>query len=196
MSAQGTREEIFGALAMIGRERIRIGALLCVLFDSGEWRTISDARSWKAYVSEEEGIEWHAATQYMQVARRFILELGIDSQTIKRISRASMRALVEASRVVDQYNLEEVVILLETLPRKEAILSFQEMMATDKEQMRRQVRNALSGVDGGTGAVARVIREIRDLPMEQQTEVYALITRRNALKRRYPVKETLNATGH
>lgn len=186
MSAEVARNQVRDAFATIGRERIRIGALLCVLFDSGEWRDISDARSWKAYVSEDEGIEWHAAVQYMQVARRFILELAVDDKIISRIARASMRALVEASKVVDQYNLEEVVILLETLPRAEAIVSFEEMSITDGERARIELRTAQRGIDGGTPAVARVMQTIRGLPLEQRTEVYALIGSRPPMKRLRP----------
>lgn len=98
--------------------RIRMGALMCIAHDTFGWTGVST--SFNNFLKEH-GFEPKAGHQYMDVARKFVLELQISDEQLKKISRASMRTLVEAAKGVHQGNLEEVLKTISTLPREDAI---------------------------------------------------------------------------
>ncbi|NEX63091.1 hypothetical protein [Noviherbaspirillum galbum] len=104
----------------IGFQKIRMGAMLCVLEDTGDWRGRAAAQTFRGFLLEE-GIHPQAARQYMKVARRFILELEISKDDLLTISRASMRVLCAAAEVASEENLAELIDLIATLPRPEAM---------------------------------------------------------------------------
>lgn len=104
----------------IGFQKIRMGAMLCVLEDTGEWRGRTAASSFRGFLAEE-GIHPQAARQYMKVARKFVLELKISSHDLLAISRASMRVLCAAADVATQENLGELAGIIAALPRPEAL---------------------------------------------------------------------------
>src|SRR4051794_29660157 len=136
----------------IGFQRIRMGTMLCVLEETGDWRGRTDARSFRGFLLEE-GIHPQAARQYMKVARKFVLELDIPSQDLLAMSRASMRVLCAAADVATRENLAELVSIIANLPRAEALEEMRARFAAghvappESAPLSRQVRKILSEVN-------------------------------------------------
>ncbi len=104
----------------MGMQRIRLGALLCVLEQSGEWEGRSNASSFRRFLIEE-GIEPKAAYQYMRVAETFVLRLQLPVEELRKIAVASMRVLVTAAKVANQENVLQLVDIVSSMPRPEAL---------------------------------------------------------------------------
>jgi hypothetical protein len=104
----------------MGMQRIRLGALLCVLEQSGEWEGRSNAASFRRFLIEE-GIEPKAASQYMRVAEAFVLRLQLPIDEMRKIASASMRVLVAAAKVANPDNVLQLVDIVSSMPRPEAL---------------------------------------------------------------------------
>jgi hypothetical protein len=148
----------------IGFQKIRMGAMLCVLEDAGEWRGRTAARSFRGFLVEE-GIHPQAARQYMKVARKFVLELDISSQDLLAMSRASMRVLCAAADVATPDNLAELVSIVATLPRPEAL---------------EEIRTRFAAVPAQDAAeklvsrpVGRILSEVGELTQMQRAELFS-----------------------
>jgi hypothetical protein len=129
-----------------------MGAMLCVLEESGEWRGRTAARSFRGFLLEE-GIYPQAARQYMKVARKFVLKLEIPSEDLLAVSRANMRVLCSAAEVATKDNLAELVSIVANLPRPEALEEInarfvdKDANRTQASVVSRPVRKILSEVD-------------------------------------------------
>lgn len=148
----------------IGFQKIRMGAMLCVLEDTGDWQGRTAALSFRGFLLEE-GIHPQAARQYMKVARRFILDLQISSEDLLSMSRASMRVLCAAADVATPDNLVELVDLVSSLPRPEAL-----------EEIR--TRFACADADGARAAsvsrpVGKILSEVGELTLMQRAELFS-----------------------
>lgn len=165
----------------MGMARLRMGALLCVLEESGSWRGKTAASTFRNFMVEE-GIEPKSAYQYMQVSRKFVLELKCDEPQLKKLAMSSMRALVAASKIVTPENLELVIDALATLPRPEAIEVFEEMAAA-------QLSSA--SIDPATHErtqlkpVNKLINGIDDLTLDQRSELYRRLRVQSRAQRRF-----------
>lgn len=152
----------------IGVSRLRLGALLCVLHDSEGWRGKTSAKTFRAFLVEE-GIEPKAYFQYMEVARRFVLELQCAKHQLEQLAGASMRALVLAARVANESNLNEVVDILAFQPRPEAMESLDALLQAA------QAGTAASNEDGKrlvrSKPVGRILDQVGDLTMDQRSEL-------------------------
>lgn len=104
----------------MGMQRIRLGALLCVLEQSGEWEGRSNASSFRRFLIEE-GIEPKAAYQYMRVAEAFVLRLQLPLEELRKIASSSMRVLVAAAKVANTDNVLQLVDIVSSMPRPEAL---------------------------------------------------------------------------
>lgn len=165
----------------MGMARLRMGALLCVLEESGSWRGKTAASTFRNFMVEE-GIEPKSAYQYMQVSRKFVLELKCEEPQLKKLAMSSMRALVAASKIVTPENLELVIDALATLPRPEAIEVFEEMAAA-------QLSSA--SIDPATHErtqlkpVNKLINGIDDLTLDQRSELYRRLRVQSRAQRRF-----------
>jgi hypothetical protein len=104
----------------LGLQRIRLGALLCLLEQSGEWEGRSNASSFRRFLIEE-GIEPKAAYQYMRVAEAFVLRLQLPLEELRKLASSSMRVLVEAAKVANPENMLQLVDIASSMPRPEAL---------------------------------------------------------------------------
>lgn len=145
----------------IGLARIRLGAILCALKDSGAWTHYGSAPSFHRFLINE-GVEPKAAYQYMDVAQAFVLDMELPRETLEKMACASMRTLVEAARVVREDNLAEVISIVTTQPRPEAIEDLHKLHS---------LRFGL--VDNGAPkAVRQIVNQVENLTHEQKIEVY------------------------
>ena len=112
----------------MGMQKLRLGALLCVLEQSGEWEGRTNATSFRRFLIEE-GIEPKAARQYMAVAERFVLGLQLPLEELRKIAPVSMRVLVEAAKVASPDNWEQIVDIVTSMPRPEALQTLQQYFA-------------------------------------------------------------------
>lgn len=154
----------------IGFQKIRMGAMLCVLEDAGEWRGRTAARSFRGFLVEE-GIHPQAARQYMKVARKFVLELEIPNQDLLAMSRASMRVLCAAADVATHDNLAELVSIVATLPRPEALEEIRVRFASSPAQDAEE--NPLSR------PVGRILSEVGELTQMQRAELFSRLAIRS-----------------
>ncbi|SNT36300.1 hypothetical protein SAMN06265795_12925 [Noviherbaspirillum humi] len=155
----------------IGFQKIRLGAMLCVLEESGEWRGRTAASSFRGFL-QEEGIYPQAARQYMKVARKFILELDMSPEQLRAVSRASMRVLCAAADVATRDNLDELVDLVATLPRPEAM-----------EEIRLRFGGGESAEAPFSKPVGRILNEVGELTQTQRAELFSRLGMRTASAR-------------
>lgn len=152
----------------IGISRLRLGALLCVLHDSEGWRGKTSAKTFRAFLVEE-GIEPKAYFQYMEVARRFVLELQCAKHQLEQLAGASMRALVLAARVVNESNLNEVVDILAFQPRPEAMESLTALATAAASEAEPSEEGAQRIVR--SKPVGKILDQVGDLTMDQRSEL-------------------------
>lgn len=153
----------------MGLSRIRMGALLCVLEDSGGWRGKTASRTFRGFLVEE-GIEPKAAYQYMEVARRFVLELKCAQHQLENLASASMRALSLAAKVADELNLNEVIDTVVFLPRPEAMEVLADML--EARRLMGLAPSAGAGKAPRSKPVSRILDQVGDLTLDQKAELY------------------------
>lgn|SRR3990167_5495365 len=152
----------------MGMARLRMGALLCVLEESGSWRGKTAASNFRNFMVEE-GIEPKSAYQYMQVSRKFVIELKCEESQLKKLAMSSMRALVAASKIATPENVDLIIDAISTLPRPEAIEVFEEMAAT--QQSSASIESPAQ-LQPQSKPVNKLINGIDDLTMDQRSELF------------------------
>jgi hypothetical protein len=148
----------------IGFQKIRMGAMLCVLEETGEWRGRTAARSFRGFLLEE-GIHPQAARQYMKVAQKFVLEMELPSQDLLAMSRASMRVLCAAADVATPDNLAELVSIVASLPRPDALEEIRERFGSGHAD--RLQTEAVSR------PVGKILSEVGELTQIQRAELFS-----------------------
>jgi len=148
----------------IGFQKIRLGAMLCVLEESGEWKGRTGAHSFRGFLIEE-GIHPQAARQYMKIARKFVLELQTSTQDLHAMSRASMRVLCAAADVATPDNQSDLIDIIVSLPKAEAL-----------DEIRS--RYAMSGDERAQGGsvskpVGKILSEVGELTQLQRAELFS-----------------------
>lgn len=167
----------------IGLSRIRMGALLCAMEDSGTWMGKTAAKTFRRFLIEE-GIEPTSAYQYMEVGRRFVLELKCSHDQLDRLASASMRTLAAAAKVATATNLSDVIDIVTALPRPEAIEALQELR--DDACDTPETPEARPSVPRST-PVNRIMDQFGDLTMDQQAELYGRLGMRSAVRPKGPM---------
>ncbi len=153
----------------IGMSRLQLGAQLCLVHDSGIWRGKTHRRTFRGFLTDE-GLDPRAAQQYMQVARVFVLQLMVDAVDLRRIARASMRTLSKAAGVVTPENVEQVVEIIATLPRPEAL---EELAALAIYEDISDTVLAPAAISVPTSRpVGRILDQVADLTFEQKADLY------------------------
>jgi hypothetical protein len=147
--------------ANLGMQRLRLGALLCVLEQSGEWEGRSNASSFRRFLIEE-GIEPKAAYQYMRVAEAFVLRLQLPLEELRKLATASMRVLVEAAKVANRENMLHLVDIVSSMPRPEALETIAQHFGE------RQVNLP----DGFSKPVATILDRVGELTLDDKALLY------------------------
>lgn len=148
----------------IGFQKIRLGAMLCVLEDSGEWQGRTAARSFRGFLLEE-GVNPQAGRQYMKVARKFILELELSSKDLLAMSHASMRVLCAAAEVATADNLLELIDIVSSLPKPEALEEIQIRFS--------QVEEDQQPTSPVSKPVGKILSEVGELTQLQRAELFS-----------------------
>lgn len=163
----------------IGMARLELGAILARLSETGAWREVSVNKTFRKFL-EEEGIEPKAAQQYMRASTSLVLDLGVEGSDLRRISRASMRALVEASYVANSDNLHDVLAVLETLSKNDAVEAFKQMAELDPGQTWSPPLARTMAAETSK-PVVRVLDKIGDLTEDQKIELIGILTGKQIL---------------
>lgn len=104
----------------LGVEKLKLGAILSSLEKSDVWRAETSATTFRRYLKEL-NLEPNAMFQYMGVANRLIHELNFTEDEIRRIASVSMRTLEVASRIINEENKQDILNIITSMPRAEAI---------------------------------------------------------------------------
>jgi hypothetical protein len=147
--------------ANLGMQRIRLGALLCVLEQSGEWEGRSNASSFRRFLIEE-GIEPKAAYQYMRVAESFVLRLQLPIEELRKLATGSMRVLVEAAKVASRENMLQLVDIVSSMPRPEALETIAQHFGDSKADLS----------DGFSKPVATILDRVGELTLDDKALLY------------------------
>lgn len=114
--SEESAEEVHRSIQLVHGEfgllRFQLGVLLLAVKQQELWR--GKAQSFAGYL-EEEKIKLSAASQYMKVAEKLILELKLTEEQLTSLSRTSMTTLVKACDRINASNQDELISQLETL---------------------------------------------------------------------------------
>jgi hypothetical protein len=140
-----------------GVNRIHLGAHLHLIKEHKLWKGISE--TWEEFLAME-NINPNAARQYISVAKKFVYELDIDDETLRKLSMAGISALEKAGRVINDSNKEEIMETLMSLSERDAI---------------QRIIEISSGVDDNkpqqpTMRVLRILKEYHELPPDLQQD--------------------------
>ena len=183
--SQGLYDTLRATQAEIGLARLRMGAALVALEDTGEWRGRTSKVTFRGFMSDE-GIEPKAAYQYMQVARELVIRMDLSETQLKQISCASMRTLTYAGRVANDDNLDQVLAIVETLPRPEAIEALLELAPEHQEELPPEAlrdgsaaefvqRFGKARLPPLSRSVTKILDQLGDLTMDQKAELYRVL---------------------
>jgi hypothetical protein len=145
----------------MGMQRIRLGALLCVLQQSGEWEGRSNASSFRRFLIEE-GIEPKAAYQYMRVADAFVLRLRLPTDELRKLAAASMRVLVAAAQVANPENALQLVDIVSSMPRPEALETIAQYFGDTPAHL----------PEGFSRPVATILDKVGELTLDDKALLY------------------------
>lgn len=146
----------------MGVGRVKLGALLCVIQENETWKGRTGSNTFRKFLIEE-GIEPKAAMQYMLVAKTFVLDLGISAHDLNAICTASMRNLCLAAKIVRPQNLQEIMDILRSLPRAEAMYALKQM-TPEEHPMGDKVPDKQP--------VSKILNQVDELNMEQRADLY------------------------
>lgn len=169
-TSEATVHGVFAAIKdsrqRLGLERFRMGSLLAVLEDSGAWQGRTSSKTFRRFLIEE-GLDPKGIGQYMKVARRFVLDLQCSQRQLEALSVVSMRTLLAAVPLVTEANLEEVVSIVTTLSRADAIARLGEFESADSRTMAcdSRVSRPVSGI----------LDRVEALTLEERGELYRLL---------------------
>lgn len=145
----------------LGMQRLRLGALLCLLEESGEWEGRTHAKSFRRFLTEE-GIEPKAAYQYMRVAEAFVLRLKLPVEELRKIASCSMRVLSEAAKVANPGNVMHVVDIVSSMPRPEALETIRHFYGDEPEEIEKPFSKS----------VASILDKVGELTLDDRALLY------------------------
>jgi hypothetical protein len=147
--------------ASIGMQRLRLGALLCVLEQSGEWEGRTHAKSFRRFLIEE-GIEPKAAYQYMRVAETFVLRLNLPVEELRKIASSSMRVLTAAAKVANTDNVLQLVDIVSSMLRPEALETIRHLYGDEPEKVQ----------ESFSKPVASILDKVGELTLDDRALLY------------------------
>lgn len=174
-------EVLYRRLKAVQREfglaRFELGTLLEVFrANDNLWK--GRGQSFSSFL-EEERIQANGAQQFMRVAKKFVLELGLSDTELAELACVNFRILDIAARIITPENKEEVMALVLALGERDAKVALAEM--ADPEQ-------ATSSASSVSSPVKSLMRRYRELPDDYRLEFLSQVNpRRN--HDRQPVRE-------
>lgn len=109
----------------LGMARFELGTLLEV-FKNNEslWR--GRAESFHSFL-EEERISADGARQFMRVAKKYVLELGLSDDILAELACVNFRILDLAAKVITTKNKDEVLSIIIALGERDARVALEEL---------------------------------------------------------------------
>lgn len=174
-------EVLYRRLKAVQREfglaRFELGTLLEV-FRSNETLWKGRGSSFNSFL-EEERIQANGAQQFMRVAKKFVLELGLADTELAELACVNFRILDIAARIITPDNKEEVMALVLALGERDAKVALAEMSVPEE---------AAKQASGVSSPVKSLMRRYRELPDDYRLEFLSQVNpRRN--NDRQPVRE-------
>lgn len=150
----------------LGLARFELGTLLEV-FRTNEslWR--GRAESFSSFL-EEERIQADGARQFMRVAKRYVLDLGLDDQMLATLACVNFRILQLAAKTITHENQDDVLAMIVALGERDAKAALLEM--TD-------VESKPTSMTTMSTEVKALMRRFRDLPDDQRVEFMSQFNR-------------------
>ena len=174
-------EVLYRRLKAVQREfglaRFELGTLLEV-FRSNETLWKGRGETFNSFL-EEERIQANGAYQFMRVAKKFVLELGLSDSELAELACINFRILDIAAKIITPENKEEVMALILALGERDAKVALAEMSAPEQSG---------SATPAVSQPVKSLMRRYRDLPDDYRIEFLSQVNpRRN--HDRQPVRE-------
>ncbi|MFB0936405.1 MAG: hypothetical protein QMB52_11595 [Propionivibrio sp.] len=108
----------------LGLARFELGTLLEVFKNNDSlWR--GRAESFHGFL-EEERISADGARQFMRIAKKYVLELGLSDEMLAELACVNFRILDMAAKVITPENKEEVLALVIALGERDARVALAE----------------------------------------------------------------------
>ena len=109
----------------LGLARFELGTLLEV-FKNNEslWR--GRAESFHGFL-EEERISADGARQFMRIAKKYVLELGLSDEILAELACVNFRILDMAAKIITPENKEEVLAMVIALGERDARVALSEL---------------------------------------------------------------------
>lgn len=139
-----------------GVDRMQLGACLHLIKEHSLWRGRAD--SWEAFLADE-NLNPNAARQYIKVARKFIFDLDLPQETLRKLAAAGISALEKAAHVITAENQDAIIGSLTALSERDAVQRIIELSAqSDPAPHLPTIR------------VLALLRQYHDLPPDLQLE--------------------------
>lgn len=144
----------------LGIGRIKLGALLYVIKETDSWKG-RGGNTFRQFLVEE-GFDPRAVSQYMKVAKCFVIDYQLSADSLNSIAHASMRSLCLAVDVASPERMERIIEILATLPRPEA----NEELSLLAPQL---------GTKQGGSSVSKIIDQMNDLTLDEKASLFQKI---------------------
>lgn len=109
----------------LGLARLELGTLLEVFKNNDSlWR--GRAESFNGFL-EEERISADGARQFMRIAKKYVLELGLSDEILAELACVNFRILDMAAKVITTENKEEVLAMVIALGERDARVALAEL---------------------------------------------------------------------
>lgn len=153
---------------ILGIEKLKLGTVLCLIQENESWKEDTVSSTFRGWLKEQ-NIEPNSAFQYMKVAQKYICELNVSNEVISRLALVGMSVLEKSLSVVTSDNVEEVVGIMTSMPRAEAIEELESM--EQGEESLTQIKTSKTAL--------KVLRAIEDLSHSSKIEVLNQIKSRS-----------------
>jgi hypothetical protein len=140
-----------------GVNRIHLGAHLHLIKEHKIYKQF--AETWEEFLASE-NINPNAARQYIKVAKKFVYEMNIDDETLRKLSMAGISALEKATLAINDENKDEILETLMALSERDAIQRIIEISSGVPDNKPQQP----------TLRVLRMLRDYHELPPDLQQD--------------------------
>lgn len=113
-----------------GMIRIESGVLLFLIKKHKLWR--GRAESFSKFLNANQ-LSLSGANQFVKVAEKFYFELGVRDENLSILAKCSMSVLVKASEKVNKDNLQDVLMMLDTLNEDDIRIELENISSDEKK---------------------------------------------------------------
>ena len=151
----------------LGMARFELGTLLEV-FRTNDKLWGGRAETFRSFL-EEERIQADGAKQFMRVAKKYVLDLRLDEDTLGELACVNFRILDLAAKIITPENHEGVLAMVLALGERDARVALAELADGDNTSQSAHQMNR---------DVWSLLRRFRDLPDDQRSEFMVQLTRK------------------